>query len=186
MSRLDQLLEFNRKFVEQEEYLPYVTDKYPNRKILIVTCMDTRLTELLPKALNLKNGDAKIIKIAGALISDPYGSIMRSILVGVSLLKAEEIFVIGHDECGMIELDAKKILESLTDQGITGIQISQLMDQGIEIQDWLKGCRNVEEGVMESVSIIRNHPLLPKNVLVHGLVIHPVTGKLRLIHEDRP
>lgn len=27
--------------------------------------MDTRLTELLPKAMGLKNGDAKFIKVAG-------------------------------------------------------------------------------------------------------------------------
>ena len=42
--------------------------------------MDTRLMELLPKALNLKNGDAKIVKNAGATIMHPFGSIIRSII----------------------------------------------------------------------------------------------------------
>ena len=36
--------------------------------------------ELLPKALNLKNGDAKIVKNAGATIMHPFGSIIRSII----------------------------------------------------------------------------------------------------------
>ena len=32
-----------------------------------------------------------------------------------------------------------------------------------------------------SVDIIKNHPLMPKDVPVHGLVIDPKTGKLDLI-----
>jgi carbonic anhydrase len=35
--------------------------------------------------------------------------------------------------------------------------------------------------VRESVATIRNHPLLPKDVVVHGLIIHPETGKLDLL-----
>ncbi|MCY9444161.1 carbonic anhydrase, partial [Bacillus spizizenii] len=43
---------------------PYKTTKFPSKKLVIVTCMDTRLTELLPQAMGLKNGDAKIVKNA--------------------------------------------------------------------------------------------------------------------------
>lgn len=45
--------------------------------------MDTRLTRLLPDALGLANGDAVIVKVAGATIVDPYGGAMRSLLVAV-------------------------------------------------------------------------------------------------------
>lgn len=41
--------------------------------------MDTRLLELLPKAMGLKNGDAKIVKNAGAVISHPFGGVMKYI-----------------------------------------------------------------------------------------------------------
>lgn len=58
--------------------------------------MDTRLVELLPRAMNMKNGDIKIVKSAGALVSHPFGSIMRSILVAVYELNADEVYVIGH------------------------------------------------------------------------------------------
>ena len=71
---LDQMLEFNRRFVETKMYEPYATTRFPDKKMVIVTCMDTRLTELLPKAMNLKNGDAKIIKNAGAIITAPFGT----------------------------------------------------------------------------------------------------------------
>ncbi|MFC9419955.1 carbonic anhydrase, partial [Bacillus mobilis] len=32
-----------------------------------------------------------------------------------------------------------------------------------------------------NVDLVRNHPLIPKDVPVHGLVIDPHTGKLDLV-----
>ena len=58
---IDQIIDYNRSFVERKGYEPFITDKYPDKKLAVLTCMDTRLTELLPAALGLKNGDAKII-----------------------------------------------------------------------------------------------------------------------------
>ena len=55
------MLEFNKQFVESKAYEKYSTSKYPDKKIAIVTCMDTRLVELLPAALGIRNGDVKII-----------------------------------------------------------------------------------------------------------------------------
>ena len=45
---LDEILEFNKQFVANKGYEKYITNKYPDKKIAIVSCMDTRLTELLP------------------------------------------------------------------------------------------------------------------------------------------
>ena len=59
---IDDILEFNKKFVESKGYEKYITNKYPDKKIAILSCMDTRLTELLPAALGIRNGDVKIIK----------------------------------------------------------------------------------------------------------------------------
>ena len=58
--------------------------------------MDTRLTELLPAALGLKNGDTKIIKNAGGLVISPFDSAMRSLLVAIYELGVEEIMVIAE------------------------------------------------------------------------------------------
>ena len=75
--RLEEILEFNKSFVENKEYEKYKATKKPEKKLVILSCMDTRLTELLPKAMNIKNGDAKIIKNAGATIMHPFGSIVE-------------------------------------------------------------------------------------------------------------
>ena len=80
---IDEILQFNERFVAEKGYEPYVTDKYPAKKLAVLTCMDTRLTELLPRALGLRNGDAKIIKNAGGLILSETDSALRSLLVGI-------------------------------------------------------------------------------------------------------
>ena len=42
---IEQIVEYNKKFVENKGYEPYLTSKYPNKKLAVLTCMDTRLTE---------------------------------------------------------------------------------------------------------------------------------------------
>ena len=95
---LHALLDHNHRFVMKKEYEPFLTTKIPYKRLVVVSCMDTRLTELLPMALDLKNGDAKIIKVAGAMVAHPFGSVMRSILVAVYALGAEHILVVGHHD----------------------------------------------------------------------------------------
>ena len=67
----------------EKRYERFITDKYPNKRIAIVTCMDTRLVELLPAALGFRNGDVKIIKNAGGVVTNPFGSVIRSLLVAI-------------------------------------------------------------------------------------------------------
>src|SRR5690554_5493902 len=101
MSIIPSLVQMNRQFVEGKEYEMYATDKFPNKKVAVLTCTDTRLDELLVKAMGFKNGDAKFIKNAGAIITQPFGSIMRSILVAVYELKSQEVLVVGHPDCSI-------------------------------------------------------------------------------------
>src|SRR5689334_16436911 len=67
--RLEDILDFNKAFVEKNEYIPFQAKRISDHKVVVVSCMDTRLTELLPHAMNLKAGDAKFIKDAGAIVS---------------------------------------------------------------------------------------------------------------------
>lgn len=178
---LDEILDFNQQFVENHEYEKYETTKFPNKKMVILTCMDTRLLELLPKALNLGNGDAKIVKDAGALVSHPFGSVMRSILVALYQLKAQEVLVIAHYDCGMSGMKAEPVIESMKERGISEETFKTLTYSGIDIESWLRGFESVTDSVKHSVDMIKNHPLMPNDVPVHGLVIDPKTGKLDLI-----
>ncbi|TLS49363.1 carbonic anhydrase [Paenibacillus antri] len=181
MNHLESILEHNRGFVEEKKYEKYLTDKFPDKKMVVLTCMDTRLIDLLPRAMNLRNGDAKIIRNAGAIVTQPFGNIMRSILVALYELNSSEVFVVGHHECGMTGLNAGNIIEKAKASGVSENTIQTLRNGGIDLERWLTGFDNVTQGVMKSVQIIKNHPLLPAGVPVHGLLIHPETGKLDVL-----
>lgn len=181
MSELKKIIEYNQKFVEECGYQAFLANKYPERKLAILSCMDTRMMELLPAALGLKNGDAKIIKNAGALVTHPWGSVMRSLLMAVFELHVEEIMVVGHFDCGIRGLNAQVFLQHAEINGIPNDRIDTLRNAGIDLDGWLTGFENVEDSVRHTVEIIRRHPLMPKSVAVHGLVIHPTTGKLTIV-----
>lgn len=184
MSIVSNLVQFNKKFVEEKRYEDYLTDKYPDKKVAILTCMDTRLSELLPKALGFKNGDAKFIKNAGAILTQPFGSAMRSILVAVYELGAREVLVIGHLGCGMTEIDVKGMVNKFAEHGIDPLAIETLENAGIRMEKFLRGFDRAEDGVMHSVKMIRRHPLFPKAIPVHGFVMNPETGEIEVIVED--
>ncbi|WP_188456691.1 beta-class carbonic anhydrase [Virgibacillus oceani] len=181
MTLLDEILAYNEKFVENKEYEAYQTGKLPNKKLVILSCMDTRLVELLPKSMNLRNGDVKMVKNGGALVEEPFGSTMKSILVGVYALTAEEVCVVGHHDCGMTGVKPENMLEKVKERGISQEKLDTLHSAGVDLEQFLNGIDNVEDSVRNSVSTIRSHPLMPKNVAVHGLVIDPATGKLDLV-----
>lgn len=175
---IDEIMKYNEAFVQNNEYEKYITSKYPDKKLAIVTCMDTRLTQLLPAALGLKNGDAKIIQNAGGVISHPFGSAMRSLLIGIYELYVEEILVIGHTDCGARYIDSQKIIEKMKAQGITQENINLLKYCGVDFDSWLGGFMDLEVSIRKSVDMICSHPLVPKTVVVHGLIIDSVTGEL--------
>ncbi|MGA3067393.1 MAG: carbonic anhydrase, partial [Tepidisphaeraceae bacterium] len=169
------------RFVQRREYEPFLTDGFPDKKLVVLTCMDTRLIELLPRAMNLRNGDAKIIKNAGAIVSHPFGSVMRSLMVAVYELNAGEIAVVGHYGCGMTKLSSERVLQKAIARGVSPELLQTLEHAGINLQNWLTGFDTPEDGVRKSVEMIRLHPLLPKNLPVHGLMICPETGRLDLL-----
>ncbi|WP_028399702.1 beta-class carbonic anhydrase [Ectobacillus panaciterrae] len=181
MKLLEEILTYNKSFVENKEYESFKTNKYPDKRLVIISCMDTRLVELLPKAMNMRNGDVKIVKVAGAVVAHPFGSIMRSVLVAVYELGADEVCVIGHYDCGMASLQAKNTIEKMKERGISEDKLATLHYSGINLEKFLHGFSCVEDSVKHSVEIIRHHPLMPGDVPVHGLVIDPKTGRLDTI-----
>ena len=180
-NNLDMILAYNEEFVTERTFEQYQYSRYPAKRMVIVTCMDARLSEMLPKAMNLQGGDAKIIKNAGGIVTQPFGNIMRSILVALYELGADEVFIIGHHECGMTGLDPELVMSHMRERGISDNTLTTLLNSGMDLKRWLTGFDSVWESVANSVRIVRNHPLKPANVRVHGLIIDPQTGKLDVV-----
>ena len=172
---IDQILEFNRKFVEEKSYEKYITDKYPKKKLAVLSCMDTRLSVLLTSALGLKNGDAKIIKNAGAVIPSPWDSAMRSLIVAIYELGVTEIMVVAHTTCGACHMSFSHFREEMLKRGIPQACLER---SDIDLDAWLEGFHDTERSVRDTVAAIVNHPLVPSDITVRGFIIESATGEL--------
>ena len=175
---IDEILAYNRQFVAEKQYEAFATSKYPDKKIAIVTCMDTRLTHMLPAALGIKNGDVKMIKNAGGTITHPFDSTVRSLLVAIYELGVNEVMVIGHTGCGVQGMNAAEMLGHMRNRGIDEEHISLMRHCGIDLDSWLHGFDDTPAAVLETVDLIRNHPLVPRDISVRGFIIDSVTGAL--------
>ena len=175
MSNIDQVLAFNREYVAAKGYQKHITDKFPDKKLAVLSCMDTRLSILLQEALGLKNGDAKIIKNAGAVIPTPWDSAIRSLIVAVYELGVEEIMVVAHTTCGACHMSFHHFKEEMLKRGISE---SELDRKDVDLDEWLEGFHDTEASVRKTVGAIVSHPLIPKDVTVRGFIIDSVTGEL--------
>lgn len=175
------MLQYNKEFVANKGYEKFATSKYPDKKIAIVTCMDTRLVELLPAALGIKNGDVKMIKNAGGTITNPFDSTVRSLLVAIYELGVNEIMIIGHTGCGVQGMDAQEMLHLMKERGVDEEHISLMRHCGIDLDSWLHGFEDTDSAVLETVDLVKNHPLVPKDIVVRGYIMDSETGALKAL-----
>lgn len=174
---LDSIMQANRLFTKPNAFPPL--PKNPTRQLAIFTCMDTRLVDFLEPAMGLQRGDAKVIKNAGNTIVDPMGgAVIRSLVSGIFLLGVEEIFVIGHRDCGMANVDVEALKESMVRRGIPRMVIDYHVP---DLGQWLGAFSHPVENVEQVVGVIRQNPLIPRDVPVHGLLFCPNDGHLEIV-----
>lgn len=177
MNLLDSILTVNRKFVHPDAFPPLT--KNPKKQFAIFTCMDTRLVDFLEPAMGIKRGDAKVIKNAGNILVDPlHGGVIRSLVAAIFMLGVEEIFVIGHEDCGMSDVQPEKLKSDMISRGISPEAIETHVP---DLAQWLGAFSCPEENVNEVVGKIRANPLIPADVPIHGLIFSPNDGRLNVV-----
>ena len=152
----------------------------PARQFAILTCMDARLDPA--KYAGLSEGDAHVIRNAGGRATD---DAIRSLVISYKLLGTKEWFVIHHSNCGM---------EFFTNDVMSGLLQSSLETAALGADGFTdigKGPGSTEgkyinwhtitdnpKSVVEDVSRIRNHPLVPKKLPIYGYIYDVTTGQL--------
>ena len=173
MSVRDQLLEGNARYV-REAWEPSDADLLapPAKALAVVACMDTRHN--VERVLGLQHGDAKVIRNAGNVVDD---GTLRSLIVAVHLLGVRHVAIMGHTKCGMtlVGRGEFRIAHSIADR--TGVPLHEVMRP--DFQRWLGGFDDAEENVRRSVQLIRNHPLMAKDLEVVGLLYDNETGQIK-------
>lgn len=155
----------------------------PGRRFAILTCMDARLDPA--KYAGLSEGDAHVIRNAGGRASD---DAIRSLVISYKLLGTSEWFVIHHTNCGMEfftdELMGDLLAQSLETaalgpEGFHDIGAGPGSPEGRNVS-WLT-IPDQEQSIVEDVTRIRNHPLVPSRIPIYGYLYDVQTGRLEEI-----
>jgi carbonic anhydrase len=170
VSLLHEILQHNDRW-NAERNRPL--SKAPQKRVVIFTCMDTRLVEFLEPALGLRRGDAQMIKNAGNTLVDPGGGVVRSLVVAIHALQCEEVFVIGHKDCGMTQLDENALRQKMLERGVSSSAVDALEPS---LGEWLGGFHDPMGNVERVVGLLRANPLIPRDVPIHGLMFDPGSG----------
>jgi carbonic anhydrase len=132
------------------------------RGLALVTCMDSRIDPLA--MLGMHPGDMKIIRNAGARVSD---DVLRTLVLAVHLLGVQRILVVPHTECKMAAGDDASVHDALSQA--TGLD-TRWMDIGTT-PDQVGALRH-------GLTRIRTMPYIPASVVVAGAIYDVHTGRL--------
>jgi carbonic anhydrase len=126
--------------------------------------------------------DAHVIRNAGGRASD---DAIRSLVISYKLLGTKEWFVIHHTNCGM---------ETFTNEIMRDLLASSLKTASVDANGWHDCCEgggsdaaneidwltisDLAASVVEDVTRIKNHPLVPSNIPIYGYIYDVKTGGL--------
>lgn len=132
------------------------------RGLAVITCMDSRIEPLA--MLGLQPGDAKILRNAGARVTD---DVLRTLVLAVHLLGVRRVLVVPHTRCRMAQSsddDVHALILQTTGIDTRSLDFRTTPDQ--------------EASLHEDVTRIVAHPMLPDDLAVAGCMYDVDTGAL--------
>ena len=169
MSIIDQALEANKKYAKR--YDASHAGK-PAPKIVVVTCMDPRLSDL-PGMLGLPQADIDVIRTGGPAVTE---DVLAEIVVSNPVLGSKEILLLNHTGCGFTtftdeELNAK-LCSSTGNSSPAPMRFFAYTDP--------------EQHTREQIAMVRSHPWISRDVPVRGCIFDVSTGRLREVAPSVP
>jgi carbonic anhydrase len=152
----------------------------PARHFAVLTCMDARLDPA--KYAGLSEGDAHVIRNAGGRASD---DAIRSLVISYKLLGTSEFFVVHHTNCGM-EFFTNETMRGLLANSLETAELSAAGFRDVgkgpgsragEFIEWLT-IPEQKQSVLDDVTRIRHHPLVPSSIPIYGFIYDVKSGKL--------
>jgi carbonic anhydrase len=131
------------------------------RGLAVLTCMDTRIDPLA--MLGLRPGDAKILRNAGARVTD---DVLRTLVLATYLLGVRRVMLVAHTNCRMAggtEDDVHDAVKAAGGPDTRSLAFLTTTDQ--------------QESVRHDVQRIKSWPYL-RDVVVGGFVYDLETGRL--------
>jgi carbonic anhydrase len=135
------------------------------RGLAIVTCMDSRIDPL--GMLGLAKGDAKILRNAGARVTD---DVLRTLVLAVHLLAVDRVMIVAHTDCRMTKVTDDEVHEAIREGA------------GLDTRSLEFGAISDQQAVLaHDVQRVRSSPYLPDDLPVIGCVYDLDTGKVNIL-----
>jgi carbonic anhydrase len=163
MSVIDQALKANEQYAKT--YDPKWGAGPPKPKIVVVTCMDPRLSDL-PEILGLKPADIDVIRTGGPAVTQ---DVLSELIVSTRVLGSKEIMILNHTGCGFT---------TFTDAELNA-KLSKLTGDATPAPMRFFAFKDPEQQTKEQIKMVRSHPWIAKDVPVRGFVFDVDTGRLR-------
>jgi carbonic anhydrase len=134
------------------------------RGLAILTCMDSRIDPL--RMLGLAPGDAKILRNAGARVTD---DVLRTLVLASYLLGVNRVMVVPHTDCKMTVEAEDEVHRAI---GATGGPDTRSLS--------FLTTRDVRESLAHDVQRVRSFPYL-NDLQVAGFIYHLESGRIEQI-----
>ncbi|GAA4909551.1 beta-class carbonic anhydrase [Streptomonospora salina] len=133
------------------------------RGLAMLTCMDSRIEPL--QALGLEPGDAKILRNAGARVTD---DTLRTLVLAVYLLEVDRVLIMPHTRCKMASVSGDAEVHDLIER-----------EHGVDTRSLEFRTDDDQVGALRhDLERIRHHPMLPQGLPVVGAVYDVDTGRV--------
>lgn len=156
----DDLLDANQRF--QADFEDTGLPGRAAKELAVVTCIDSRIDPL--RMLGLEAGDAKIIRNAGARVTD---DALRSLVLAANLLDVRRVCVVQHTDCAMAggnDADLRERIGAMRGADASGWEFLAMDDQ--------------RAALAGDLARIADCPLLPDDLVVGGFIFDVRTGAL--------
>lgn len=140
----------------------------PSQRVVIVTCMDTRINPY--RIFNLSEGEVHLLRNAGGVVTD---DVIRSILISQRLLNTREVLVVQHTQCGMATFD--------------GEQFKDDVERETHQRPEFEMCTfdSVYDNVAASLQMLRDNVFLTRTTHIRGFVYDVDTDRLNEVTLER-
>lgn len=177
----------------------------PNmRRLWVLACMDERMP--VDEALGIRadgpigGGDAHLFRNAGGIVTD---DAIRSAMLTINFFGTREIVVVQHTGCGMLSANGFDLEKDLKERGIfkkevvrgTAIDTAAVaIDPSLPeltlkegaFAKWIGMMDDVDATCIKCVELLRNHPLIPKEVVISGWIWETEFRRLRAPDLEAP
>lgn len=137
-------------------------------KTIVLTEENEEIRPYLPQITHKNSDELLVMNGLEPGNVDPYGSLIKDIIVTVLNDNIEEIYIIGvtsHKQ----KINKKQILPKL--------KVTNIVEENM--LDWLLERTHSELTVKEHINLIKNHKLLPRSVSIYGFIVNTETKEFR-------